>query len=179
MSTTFLEDVQKIRKKARTSMLDGAITADYSADRRRIVELLNDALATELICVLRYRRHYYMVSGLRSQIAAEEFLEHANDEMRHADMLAKRIVELNGEPDFSPQGLVERAHAEYVEGESLRTMMEEDLVAERVAIEIYRQMTQFIGDKDPTTRRLLEDILAQEEEHANELADLLERIKER
>jgi len=168
-----LSDVKELRARARQHVESGAVTAGYRADREKVVELLNAALATEIVCVLRYRRHYFMSSGLASEPVAAEFLEHANEEQAHADLLAQRITELNGEPDFDPDTLAARAHSEYVEGSTLRQMIAEDLVAERVAIESYTEMIRFIGDDDPTTRRLLETILAKEEEHANDLTDLM------
>ncbi len=149
------------------------MTTDYGADRSAIVELLNDALATEIVCVLRYKRHFYMAQGPHSIAAKQEFAEHATEELAHADRLAERIIQLGGAPDFSPDGLADRSHAEYVEGRSLGDMMREDLVAERVAIESYREMIAFVGERDPTTRRLLEDILTAEEEHADDLTSLL------
>ncbi|WAK03907.1 ferritin-like domain-containing protein [Methylobacter sp. YRD-M1] len=174
-----LTDVQTLRKQARQHIDDGAVTAGYAADAQRVIKLLNDALATELVCVLRYRRHYFMAQGIQSRSIADEFLVHANEEQGHADQIARRIVQLGGEPDFSPDSLSSRSHAEYVEGDSLVDMIKEDLVAERIAIDSYREMIQYLGDSDPTTRTMLEGILAVEEEHADELADLLQgRITE-
>jgi len=169
-----LTDVQTLRKNARHHVDDGAVTVGYSANREAVLKLLNDALATEIICVLRYRRHYFMARGIHSQSVAEEFLAHSNEEQGHADQIAERIVQLGGEPDFSPTTLVSRSHSEYVAGKSLVDMIRENLVAERIAIDSYRDMVQFIGADDPTTRRMLEGILAVEEEHADELADLLQ-----
>jgi len=160
---------------ARKSLADGAITPAYGPHRDAIVKLLNDALATELVCVLRYKRHYFTASGLSSPAIADEFLVHANEESGHADRIARRIVQLGGEPDFSPATLLQRSHAEYDESNDLKTMVRVNLVAERIAVEAYRQMIALIGDKDPTTRRMLEDVLADEEEHADELKDWLER----
>jgi len=160
---------------ARNSLADGAITPAYGPHRDAIVTLLNDALATELVCVLRYKRHYFTASGLSSPAIADEFLVHANEESSHADRIARRIVQLGGEPDFSPSTLLQRSHAEYDESTDLKTMVRVNLVAERVAVEAYRQMIALIGDKDPTTRRMLEDVLADEEEHADELKDWLEK----
>ena len=160
---------------ARNDLTDGAITPAYGPWREDIVRLLNGALATEIICVLRYRRHYYTAVGLASPKIAEEFLVHANDELGHADRLAERIVQLGGEPDFNPEGLLRRGHAGYDECSELKAMIRSNLVAERVAVETYRQMITLVADKDSTTRRLLEDILADEEEHADELKDWLER----
>ncbi|MDF3035514.1 MAG: putative Bacterioferritin [Paucimonas sp.] len=172
----FLSDIQTLRARARQHIEEGAVTAGYAADRDTVLKLLNEALATEIVCVLRYRRHYFMAKGIHSQGVANEFLEHSNEEQQHADQIAERIVQLGGEPNFSPEGLSARSHAEYVEGTSLIEMIREDLVAERVAIESYMEMIRYIGDKDPTSRRMLEDILAVEEEHADELADLLEGL---
>jgi bacterioferritin len=168
-----LSDVQAIRKRAREHMEEGAVTAGYQADRETVLKLLNDALATEIVCTLRYRRHYFMAKGIHSKAIADEFLQHSNEEQQHADQLAERIVQLGGEPNFSPDGLLSRSHAEYVEGTSLVDMIKEDLVAERVAIDSYREIVTFLGDKDPTTRRIMESILAVEEEHADDMADLL------
>lgn len=170
---TFLTDVQEIRKRAREHMADGAVTAGYTAARDTVIELLNDALATEIVCTLRYRRHHFMAKGIHSKGVADEFLRHANEEQQHADQIAERIVQLGGEPNFSPQGLLTRSHAEYVEGDTLVDMIREDLIAERIAIDSYREIVQYLGDRDPTSRRVMEDILAVEEEHAEEMADLL------
>jgi len=174
MSYVQLSDKQSLRERARQHVENGAVTESYSADREVVINLLNEALATELVCYLRYKRHYYMATGLKSSAAADEFLEHANEEQEHADRLAERIVQLGGSPDFNPDGLTERAHAQYAEGNGLRDMVFENLVAERIAIDSYREIVQYIGDKDPTTRRIFEDILAQEEEHADDLAGLLD-----
>jgi len=162
-------------KAARASLSDGAITPAYGPHRDAIVKLLNDALATELVCVLRYKRHHFMASGVSSAKIAEEFLVHANEESAHADRIARRIVQLGGEPDFSPDSLLQRSHADYDASNDLQTMVRVNLIAERIAVETYRQMIVLIGDKDPTTRRLLEDVLADEEEHADELKDWLEK----
>jgi bacterioferritin len=172
----FLSDVEEIRRRARRHVTEGAVTAGYRGDREVAVKLLNEALATEIVCVLRYKRHYFMAQGLHAEPVAREFLEHARQEQSHADAIAKRIAQLGGEPDFSPGGLASRSHSEYVEGETLLDMIREDLVAERVAIETYTEMVRFFGENDPTTRRMLEDILAAEEEHADELADLLRAL---
>lgn len=169
----FLTDIQTIRDRARERMEDGAVTQGYGCDREQVIEVLNEALATEIVCVLRYKRHYYMAEGLNAESAAAEFLEHANEEQQHADQIAARIVQLGGEPNFSPDGLATRAHAEYVAGESLEEMIREDLVAERIAIDTYREIIAWIGNGDTTTRRMLEDILAVEEEHADDLVGLL------
>ena len=171
----FLTDIKTLRQRAREHMEQGALTQGYKADRNTVVKLLNEALATEIVCVLRYKRHYYMASGPHSEAAAAEFLEHATDEQGHADQIAQRIVQLGGEPDLNPQGLLSRSHAEYVEGETLVDMIKEDLVAERIAIDSYREMVIYLGNNDSTTRRMLEGILAMEEEHADDLVNLLEK----
>jgi bacterioferritin len=176
MQQSFLSDIQTLRDRARKHIDEGAVTENYGADKTTALRLLNEALATEIVCTLRYRRHYYMAKGLTSAAVAEEFLEHANEEQEHADQLASRIVQLGGEPDFSPEGLATRSHAEYVEGDSLIEMIREDLVAERIAIESYREMIRWFGEGDPTSRRLLEEILAKEEEHAEDLLSLIEEI---
>jgi len=176
MTGTELTDVQTLRQRARQHVENGAVTEGYHADRERIIRLLNEALATELVCTLRYKRHYFMASGVKASIAAEEFLEHANQEAEHADRLAERIVQLGGEPDFNPDNLSKNSHAQYVAGATLKEMVLEDLVAERIAIDSYREIIQYIGDKDPTTRRIFEDILAQEEEHADDMSDLLQGL---
>jgi bacterioferritin len=173
---TFLTDVRTLRKRARQHIEQGAVTPGYRADRATVVRVLNEALATEIVCVLRYKRHYFMASGLPAQSVAQEFLQHANEEQQHADQIAQRIVQLGGEPNFSPEGLLTRSHAEYVEGGSLLEMIQEDLVAERVAIDSYREMIVWLGAKDSTTRRMLEGILAMEEEHADDLVGLLEEL---
>lgn len=170
----FVTDLATIRKRARQHIEDGAITDSYTADREVVIRLLNEALATELVCVLRYKRHYFMASGLMADSIKAEFLQHAQEEQAHGDLLAERIVQLGGEPDFNPDILSQRAHAEYVEGTDLRDMVKEDLVAERIAIDSYREMINYIGDRDTTTKRILESILAQEEEHADELSDMLD-----
>ncbi|RQP25962.1 ferritin-like domain-containing protein [Piscinibacter terrae] len=173
-SRTKLELNEKAIEAAKRSLDDGAVTPSYGPWRDDIVKLLNDALATELVCVLRYKRHYFTAHGIASPRIAEEFLEHANAEAGHADRIAERIVQLGGEPDFSPDHLSQRSHAEYDESKDLRDMLRSNLIAERVAVETYRQMIELIGDKDPTTRRLLEEVLNDEEEHADELKDLLD-----
>jgi bacterioferritin len=170
-----LSDIQTLRERARRDIDAGAVTAGYRADVPKLLVLLNEALATELVCVLRYKRHYFMADGPQAEVAAKEFAEHAAAEAAHADRIADRIVQLGGAPDFSPDGMSARAHAEYVEGKSLADMVKEDLVAERIAIDSYRELIDFIGDDDPTTRRMLEEILAAEEEHADDLARLLAR----
>ena len=172
----FVLDMKTIRERARKHISDGAVTAGYAADREQVIKLLNEALATEIICVLRYKYHYYMASGIHAQSVAAEFAEHAAEEQEHADRIAERITQLDGAPDFSPDGLSTRAHADYVEGTDLVDMIKENLVAERIAIETYGEMIRYIGDDDPSTRRMLEDILAQEEEHAEDMVTLLEEL---
>ena len=176
--STFLSDIQAIRNRARRHIEEGAVTESYGADRDTVLKLLNEALATEIVCTLRYRRHYFMAKGIHSQGVAEEFLAHSNDEQGHADRIAERIVQLGGEPDFSPDGLTGRSHAEYVEAGSLTAMIRENLVAERIAIDSYSEMVRYFGDKDPTTRRMMEEILAVEEEHAEDMSDLLTGMPE-
>jgi bacterioferritin len=171
-----LLDVATLRKQARKHIEEGAVTAGYAADREAVLKLLNEALATEIVCVLRYRRHYFMARGIHSKGIAEEFLTHSNEELGHADQIAERIVQLGGEPDFAPDSLTGRSHAEYVVGKTLVGMIKEDLVAERIAIDSYRGMIDYIGDQDPTTSEMLKGILAVEEEHADELADLLQDL---
>ncbi len=166
--------IKNLRHDARNNLEMGAVTADYCADRSTVIEQLNQALATELVCMLRYRRHFYMARGIHARGVVGEFLVHSNQELGHADLLAARIVQLGGEPDFAPANLAERSHAEYVAGTSLRDMIREDLVAERIGINSYRDMIRMLGEDDPTTSDMLKAILAVEEEHANELADLLE-----
>ncbi|CBW76787.1 Bacterioferritin (plasmid) [Mycetohabitans rhizoxinica HKI 454] len=173
MTDTFRLDLETIRERARQHMDEGPVTSTYSADRDTILKLLNDALATELVCTLRYKRHYFMAKGINSEAVADEFAQHAAEEQQHADQLAQRIVQLGGAPDFAPAGLASRSHSEYVEGETLTEMIRENLVAERIAIDTYREIVKYIGDKDPTTRRIFEEILAVEEEHADDMADLL------
>ena len=172
----FLTDIKTLRERARQHIQNGAITEGYTADRETVVKLLNEALATEIVCVLRYKRHHYMASGIHAESVAAEFLEHANEEQGHADSIAQRIVQLKGEPNFNPDGLSSRSHAEYVEGTTLIDMIKEDLVAERIAIDSYREMINYFGNDDVTTRRLMEQILAVEEEHADDLVNLLETM---
>jgi bacterioferritin len=169
----FQVDVKAMRAKARKDLEEGAVTESYKADRPTVLRMLNEALATEVVCVLRYKRHYFMARGMNAEPVAAEFAEHATEEQGHADSIAERIVQLGGEPDLNPDTLTKRSHAEYVEAHSLEEMIRENLIAERVAIDSYKQMVSYIGDKDPTTRRLLEQILAVEEEHADDLADFL------
>src|SRR5438270_5079077 len=170
----FLSDVKTLRDRARKHIEDGAVTEGYKADRPRVISVLNEVLATEIVCTLRYKRHYFMAKGLNSKAVAQEFLEHATEEQSHADMLADRIVQLNGEPNFNPDGLATRSHAEYKEGANLLDMIKEDLVAERVAIESYSEIARWLSDGDPTSRRMVEQILQVEEEHADHLASLLD-----
>ena len=172
----FLTDIKTLRERARQHIENGAVTEGYTADRETVVKLLNEALATEIVCVLRYKRHYFMATGINAEGVAAEFLQHANDEQGHADQIAQRIVQLQGEPNFNPEGLLMRSHAEYVEGETLTDMIKEDLVAERIAIDSYREMINYFGANDPTSRRMLEGILAVEEEHADDLVSLLEKM---
>jgi bacterioferritin len=174
-TTPFLSDVQELRRRARENMMRGPVTSDYRGDVQRAVDVLNQALATELVCVLRYKRHYYMSRGIYKDAVADEFLQHANEEQEHADWIAERITQLGGEPNFNPEGMTTRSHSEYKEGENMIDMIKENLVAERIAIESYREMIRFFGENDPTTRRMLERILAVEEEHANDMVDLLEQ----
>ena len=169
-----LTDTATLRANARQNIGDGAITRTYLADKKVVIKLLNDALATEYVCVLRYYRHYFMASGMLADSIKAEFLEHAQQEQAHANLLAERIVQLGGEPDLDPDTLTKRSHAEYKEGQDLRDMVKEDLIAERIAIDSYREMINYIGDRDTTTKRILESILAQEEEHADEFSDLLD-----
>ena len=176
MANEFLSDIKTIRERARKHIENGAVVEGYRGDRETILRLLNEALATEIVCTLRYRRHYFMASGIHAEAVASEFLQHANEEQGHADQIAARIVQLQGEPNFNPDGLTSRSHAEYQEGSSLVDMIREDLVAERIAIESYGEIVRFIGDKDPTSRRLMEGILAVEEEHADDLATMLENL---
>jgi len=172
----FLTDVRTLRKRARQHIEQGAVTQGYRAKRATVLKLLNDALATEIVCVLRYKRHHFMASGIHAQSVAAEFLQHANEEQAHADEISQRIVQLGGAPNLSPEGMLSRSHSEYVEGENLIDMIKEDLVAERVAIDSYREMIDYIGGDDSTTRRMLEGILAMEEEHAEDLVTLLAEL---
>jgi bacterioferritin len=169
----FVMDLERIRDQARKDMDEGPVTSTYGADRDTVLKLLNGALATELVCVLRYKRHHFMAKGINSESVAQEFLEHANEEQEHADTLATRIVQLGGEPDFAPDSLTGRSHSEYKEGSDLKDMIRENLIAERIAIDTYREIIRYLGDGDVTTRRLFEEILAVEEEHADDMADLL------
>jgi len=171
-----LTDILELRRRARQHIEEGAVTADYQGDRQTVINILNVALATELVCVLRYKRHYFMAKGIYARPIAAEFQEHALEEQAHADSLAMRITQLGGEPDFNPKNLATRSHSEYVEGGSLLDMVKEDLIAERIAIESYGEIVRYLGDKDPTTRRLIEGILAVEIEHADDLVNILTSI---
>ena len=172
-ATPFLTDIKELQRRAREHVERGAVTPAYRGDVEVAVKLLNEALATEIVCVLRYRRHYFMATGIHSQAVAAEFMEHAQQEQEHADKIAERIRQLGGAPDFNPEGLLSRSHAQYAEGRSLIDMIKEDLIAERIAIESYTEMIRYFGDNDPTSRRLMESVLEQEEEHADDLNDLL------
>jgi bacterioferritin len=172
----FLTDVKELRRRARQHIEKGAVTEGYRPDRDTVVRILNEALATEIVCVLRYRRHYFMASGIHAKAVADEFLQHATEEQGHADQIAHRITQLDGEPNLNPEGLLTRSHSEYVEGDTLLDMIREDLIAERIAIESYTEMIRFLGTDDPTTRRMLEGILAMEEEHAEDMKTMLETI---
>lgn len=172
-----LSDVADIRRRARARLESGAVTPSYDADLPSVLKLLNEALATEIVCTLRYRAHYFMAGGVLAEGIKKEFLQHAVEEQVHADQIAERITQLGGEPDFNPETLTARSHAEYHASKSLVEMMEADLVAERIAIESYREIVLFLGDKDPTSRRLMEEILAKEEEHAEELRSMLEDVR--
>lgn len=169
----FISNISEIRARARKQIEEGAVTEGYPLDRERVVGILNEALATEIVCVLRYRYHYFAAQGIHSASVAAEFLQHSKEEQEHADLLAERITQLGGKPEMNPAGLTNLSHSEYKEGTSLADMIREDLIAERIAIESYREIISFFSDKDPTSRRLLEEILAKEEEHADELSDLL------
>jgi bacterioferritin len=169
----FVRDVEEIRQRAIRKMEDGAVTEGYKGDVSKTIAILNEALATEIVCVLRYMHHYFMATGVHAKGVADEFKEHADDERAHADSLAERIQQLGGKPDFNPRGLLERSISQYVEGETLAQMIREDLIAERVVIEVYQEMVRYFGDNDPTTRVLMEELLKKEEEHASDLADLL------
>ena len=173
----FLTDIKTIRERARQSINEGAVTPDYALDQTQVCKILNEALATEIVCVLRYKFHYFMASGIHKEGVAKEFLQHSVEEQAHADMIAERIKQLGGKPEMNPAVVAQRAHAEYAEGESLVDMIKENLVAERIAIQTYREIVNFFGDKDPTSRVMMEGILAQEEEHADDMADLLFAVK--
>jgi bacterioferritin len=172
----FVADLAKIKERARQHMDQGAVTENYKADVKAVIKVLNDVLATELVCVLRYRRHYYMATGINAEGIKAEFLQHANEEQQHADWVATRITQLNGHPNFNPEGLLTRSHSEYSEATDLVSMMKDDLFAERIAIESYSEIVRWLGNDDPTTRKIIEDILKVEEEHAEDLKSLLEKI---
>jgi bacterioferritin len=174
----FFTDIQTLRNRARMHIENGPVTEGYKADRERVIDVLNTALATEIVCVLRYKRHYFTASGINAEGVKAEFLQHANEEQQHADWLAERITQLGGKPNFSPVGLTERSHSEYAEGTDLQSMIRENLVAERIAIESYSEIIRWLGNDDPTTRRLMEEILKAEEEHADDMANLLARISQ-
>jgi bacterioferritin len=178
-ATPFLTDIKELQRRAREHVENGAVTPAYRGDVSTATKLLNEALATEIVCTLRYRRHHYMAKGIHSQAVADEFMEHAVEEQAHADLIAERITQLGGAPDFNPQGLLSRSHAQYAEGNSLVDMIKENLIAERIAIESYLEMIRWFGDNDPTSRRMLEHILEQEEEHADDMATLLETLDPR
>jgi bacterioferritin len=173
---TFVADIDAIRKRARQHIENGAVTESYKGNREVVIKVLNEALATEIVCVLRYKRHHYTAKGIHSLAVAEEFLEHAKEEQGHADKIAERITQLDGEPNFDPAGILSRSHSQYVAGDTLTEMIKEDLIAERIAIESYSEIIRYLGDNDPTSRRLMEEILANEEEHAEEMKTLLESI---
>lgn len=175
-ATPFLTDVKTLRKRARQHMLNGAVTESYGGNTETACKILNEALATELVCVLRYKRHYFMAKGIHSGSVKAEFLQHAAEEQQHADRIAERIVQLGGSPDFSPKDMLSRSHSEYVEGTTLRDMIEEDLVAERIAIDSYREIAGYFAPFDTTTRQMIEEIQAVEEEHADDLAELLDQF---
>jgi bacterioferritin len=172
----FLLDIKEIRRRAREHIEKGAVTPDYRANRPEVIRILNEALATEIVCVLRYKRHQFMATGIHSISVAEEFAQHASEEQGHADLIAARIQQLDGEPDFNPAGLVTRAHSEYKEGKTLLEMIREDLIAERIAIDTYSEIVRYLGEDDPTSRVMMEKILAMEEEHAEDMKSLLDRV---
>ena len=171
-----MSDITELRRRAREHIENGAVTEGYRANREQVIQLLNDALATEIVCTLRYKYHYFAAQGIHAESVKPEFLQHANEEQQHADMLATRIVQLGGSPEMNPDGLASRSHSEYVEGETLVDMIKEDLVAERIAIDSYRDIVQFLGAQDPTSRRIMEEILAKEEEHAEDLVSMLKKL---
>ena len=173
MAKEFLTDIKTLRERARKHIENGAVTENYKADRQTVIRILNEALATEIVCVLRYKRHYFMAVGIHAQAVAAEFLQHANEEQGHADQLAERITQLGGAPNLSPEGMLSRSHSEYKEGDTLVEMIKEDLIAERIAIESYSEIIRYLGNDDVTSRRMMEGILAMEEEHADDLAKLL------
>lgn len=173
---SFTADIEAIRQRARQHIENGAVTEAYRGDRETVIKVLNEALATELVCVLRYKRHHYAATGIHAQSVADEFLEHAREEQEHADKIAERITQLGGEPDFNPETLAKRSHSEYVEGKNLSDMIREDLIAERIAIESYSEIIRYLGDNDSTSRRVMEEILANEEEHAEDLKTLIHTL---
>jgi len=172
----FITDLRKIKERARSHMEKGAVTEAYKADLPAVIKVLNEVLATEIVCVLRYKRHYFMATGINSDGAKAEFLQNANEEQQHADWIATRITQLNGQPNFNPEGLASRSHSEYSEGTDLVSMLKEDLYAERIAIESYSEIARWLGDNDSTTRKIIVDILKMEEEHADHLKTLLEKM---
>jgi len=174
---TFRADIENIRRRAQEKMDDGAVTASYRADRTKVVDVLNEVLATETVCVLRYKSHYFMAKGIHASGVEDEFLEHAGEEQQHADLVAKRITELGGTPNLDPEGLATRSHAQYGQGGDLENMIKEDLIAERIAIATYSEIVRWLGNDDPTTRRMMEALLAKEEEHADDMAKLLSRVR--
>jgi len=176
MAKEFLSDIKTLRERARKHIENGAVTENYKADRKTVIRILNEALATEIVCVLRYKSHYFMAQGIHAQSVAAEFLEHANEEQGHADQIAERITQLGGTPNLNPEGMLMRSHSEYQQGDTLEEMIKEDLIAERIAIESYSEIVRYLGDDDVTSRRLMESILAVEEEHADDLAKLLATI---
>ena len=169
----FIKDVQDLRRRAEQKMEEGAVTQSYKGDVNKTIDILNEALATEIVCVLRYMHHYFMATGVHGAAARDEFKEHADEEREHADLVAERIQQLGGKPDFNPKNLLERSISHYVEGETLAGMIREDLIAERMVIELYQQMIRYFENNDPTTRILIERLLKDEEEHASDLTDLL------
>jgi len=175
----FVSDIQELRRRARQHMEEGAVTSAYTADKDTVIRILNEVLATEIVCVLRYKRHYYMATGIHAQAVAQEFLDHAKEEQSHADLAAERITQLGGEPNFNPEGLTMRSHSEYAEGKTLLDMVREDLVAERIAVESYTEIIRYLGDDDPTTRRMIEKIMAKEEEHADDMKKILDNLSEK
>jgi bacterioferritin len=173
MAKEFLSDIKTLRERARKHIENGAVTENYKADRQAVIRILNEALATEIVCVLRYKSHYFMAKGIHAQAVAAEFLEHANEEQGHADQIAERITQLGGAPNLNPEGMLTRSHSEYQQGDTLEEMIKEDLIAERIAIESYSEIVRYLGNDDVTSRRMMEGILAVEEEHADDLAKLL------
>ena len=172
----FVLDMDRIRADARHGMAQGPVTEAYGKETSYVTDVLNDVLASELVCVLRYKRHYYTAQGVHGPTVAAEFLEHANDEQRHADQVAERIVQLGGEPDFDPAVLLQRSHSRYVAGGTLREMVQEDLIGERIVISTYAEIIRWLGDADPTTRRLMERLLTEEESHADDLRSLMQQL---